>query len=90
MPLFDTMAPAEEALHGLHSDEWRKEPITSLNLSAAAMRALIGKDIVLVGQLQDLVLKGADWASGLEEISEGMAQAIEMKLHQFVEERTKK
>jgi hypothetical protein len=88
MPLFDTMEPADEEKHGEKSSEWRKEPITSLNLSAAAMRALIGIDIVLVGQLQDLVLKGSEWAKDLEEINDGMAQAIEAKLHQFIEERT--
>jgi hypothetical protein len=88
MPLFDTMEPANEEVQGKNSTEWRKEPITSLNLSAAAMRALIGADIVLVGQLQDAVIKGADWHSDFEEINDGMAQAIEAKLHQFIEERT--
>ena len=89
MPLFDTMEKSDEKKHGEKSDEWRKEPITALKLSAAAMRALIGIDVVLVGQLQDLVLKGADWAKDLEEINDGMAQAIEAKLHDFIEEKSK-
>ncbi len=88
MPLFDTMEPADEEKHGEKSDEWRQEPITSLNLSALAMRTLIDVDIVLVGQLQDRVLKGPEWAKDLEAISDAMAQAIEAKLHQFIEERT--
>ena len=88
MPLFDQMDPADEEKHGENSTEWRKEPITSLSLSAAAMRALIGVDVVLVGQLQDLVLKGAEWHKDMEEINDGMAQAIEAKLHSFIEERT--
>jgi hypothetical protein len=90
MPLFDTMEPADEEVQGKHSTEWRKEPITSLNLSAVAMRALIDCDIVLVGQLQDRILKGNEWAHGLEGVSEGMAQAIEAKLYQFIDERASK
>ncbi len=90
MPLFDTMEPADEEKQGKNATEWRKEPITSLALSAAAMRALIGVDVVLVGQLQDLVLKGADWFKDMEEINDGMAQAIEAKLHDFIEARTSK
>lgn len=90
MPLFDTMAPANEKVHGSNSTEWRKEPISELNLSAGAARALIDADIVLVGQLQDRVLKGPDWAAEFESINDGMAQAIEAKLHQFIEERTAK
>lgn len=89
MPLFDKMEPADEAVHGKDSTEWRQEPISALNLSALAMRALLDADIVLVGQLQDQVLKGADWAANLN-ISDGIAQAIEAKLHQFIEERTSK
>ena len=87
LPLFDRMETANEDKHGENADEWRKEPITALNLSAAAMRALIAADIVLVGQLQDLVLKGPDWAKDIAEINDGMAQAIEAKLDQFIEER---
>ncbi len=89
MPLFDRMEPADEQVQGKGSTEWRNEPITSLNLSAVAMRALIDADVVLVGQLQDRILKGSDWATGLEGVTDGMAQAIEAKLHAFIEEKTK-
>lgn len=88
MPLFDTMDPAEEEIHGVNSDEWRKEPVVVLDLSAAALRALIDADIVLVGQLQDRILKGEEWAAELLGINEGMAQAIEAKLSQFIEEHS--
>lgn len=90
LPLFDQMEPTDEKKHGENAAEWRQEPITSLKLSALAMHALIAVEIVLVGQLQDRVMKGPDWAKDLEGISEGMAQAIEAKLHQFIEERTAK
>jgi len=90
MPLFDTMDEAAEEIHGHNADEWRKEPVVALDLSAAAMRALIDADIVLVGQLQDRILKGDDWAAGLEGINEGMAQAIEAKLQQFIDQRAKR
>lgn len=89
MPLFDQMEPADEEVHGENSTEWRKEPISALNLSAMAMRALIDADIVLVGQLQDRVLKGPEWAAELG-IAEGIGQAIEAKLAEFIEERTGK
>lgn len=89
LPLFDKMDPADEKAHGKHSTEWRQEPISSLGLSAIAMRALIDADIVLVGQLQDRILKGATWAQDLN-VSDGIAQAIEAKLHAFIEERTSK
>jgi hypothetical protein len=89
MPLFDRMEPPDEKVQGKNSTEWRNEPITSLNLSAIAMRALIDINIVLVGQLQDKVLAGDDWAVGLEGVSDGMAQAIEAKLHAFIEEKSK-
>lgn len=88
MPLFDTMEPAEEEVHGVNADEWRKEPVVVLDLSAAALRALIDADVVLVGQLQDRILKGEEWADGLEGVSEGMAQAIEAKLREFIEDRS--
>jgi hypothetical protein len=87
MPLFDTMEPTDEKVHGANSTEWRKESILSLGLSSVATRALIDADIVLVGQLQDRVMKGPNWADGLEDINDGMAQAIEKKLSEFIEER---
>jgi hypothetical protein len=91
LPLFDTMEEADEELHGVNADEWRKEPIVVLDLSAVALRALIDANIVLVGQLQDRIRKGDDWADGLEGVNGGMAQAIEAKLASFIEERgTKK
>lgn len=90
LPLFDTMEPAEEDVHGRHADEWRTDPVVVLDLSSAALRALIDADIVLVGQLQDRILKGDDWADGLEGVSEGMAQAIEAKLQSFIEQRGRK
>lgn len=90
LPLFDTMEPAEDEVHGRNAGEWRNDPVVLLDLSSAALRALIEADIVLVGQLQDRILKGEDWAAGLEGVSEGMAQAIEAKLQQFIEERGRK
>lgn len=87
VPLFDRMEPADETVHGAHSTEWRKEPITALGLSSIATRALIDADIVLVGQLQDRVMKGESWPDDLPAINPGMAQAIEMKLAKFIEER---
>ncbi len=91
MPLFDTMEPAEEELHGQNADEWRKEPIVALDLSAAALRALIDADIVLVGQLQDRMLADReDWWVAAGNLNAGMAQAIEAKLTQFIEERSSK
>ena len=89
MPLFDTMEEADEELHGEAASEWRKEPIVVLKLSAAATRALIEADIVLVGQLQDRVLRdGMHWHDELEPISDGMAEAIESKLNDFINNRT--
>jgi hypothetical protein len=90
MPLFDTMETADEEVMGLNADEWRKEPVVVLDLSSAALRALIDADIVLVGQLQDRILKGEEWAADLAAINEGMAQAIEAKLQQFIDQRTKR
>jgi hypothetical protein len=52
LPLFDTMDPAEEEIHGHNADEWRKEPIVVLDLSAAALRALIDADIVLLERVK--------------------------------------
>jgi hypothetical protein len=90
MPLFDTMETADEQTMGVNADEWRKEPVVVLDLSSAALRALIDADIVLVGQLQDRILKGDEWAAEFAGINEGMAQAIEAKLQQFIDERSKK
>ena len=86
LPLFDTMEEANEEVHGTHADEWRKEPIAVLDLSAAAMRALIDADVVLVGQLQDRILKGTEWGNELG-LSVGIAQAIEAKLKEFIQSK---
>lgn len=89
-PLFDTMAPADEETQGTGATEWRKEPIAVLGLSAAAMRALIAADVVLVGQLQDLLIADPDaWYGEMDEVTAGMAEAIATKFHNFVEERSK-
>jgi hypothetical protein len=90
LPLFDTMEPAEEEVHGANAEEWRKEPIVVLELSAAALRVLVDADIVLVGQLQDRILKGEDWAADLAGLTGGMAQAIEAKLQAFIDDRGSK
>jgi hypothetical protein len=90
MPLFDTMEEADEETMGVNADEWRKEPVVVLDLSSAALRALIDADIVLVGQLQDRILKGEEWAADLVGVNDGMAQAIEAKLQQFIDEKTKR
>ena len=89
LPLFDTMEPADEKKQGAGSKQWRAEPIAVLGLSAAALRALIDADVVLVGQLQDRMLADpAAWHAELEGISPGMAEAIEAKFHAFVEEHS--
>lgn len=88
LPLFDTMAAADESIHGEHSTEWRKEPIVAIGLSSPAANALVAADIVLVGQLQDRVLRdGLEWATEIDGISDGMAQAIEEMLTEFVNKR---
>ena len=88
-PLFDTMQPADEQKQGAGSTEWRKEPIAVLGLSAAALRALIGADIVLVGQLQDRMLADPDeWFAALEGVTSGMAEAIAAKFYAYVEEKS--
>lgn len=89
MPLFDQMEPTDEETQGAGAGEWRKEPIAVLALSAAAMRALIDADIVLVGQLQDLVLADPDeWYAELGAVTAGMAEAIAAKLHTYIEGRS--
>jgi hypothetical protein len=94
LPLFDTMEPADEDVQGAGAAEWRNDPIVLLELSAAALRALIDADVVLVGQLQDRILAsretGDEWALEIPGISEAIAQAIEAKLQAFVEKRGSK
>lgn len=90
LPLFDNMEKSDDAVHGVGSTEWRKEPIASISMSAVALKALVDNDVVLVGQLQDRVTgKPDDWWAGLNGISDGMAEAIAAKLYAFVEERSK-
>jgi hypothetical protein len=88
-PLFDQMQPADEKKQGLGATEWRKEPIAVLGLSAAALRALIAADVVLVGQLQDLMLADREeWWGELDGVTPGMAEAIAAKFHAFIAERS--
>lgn len=89
MPLFDRMEEPDEEEHGKHAKEWRGETVAVLNLSSAAMRALIDADIVLVGQLQDRLLADPEKWHEPVEITLGMAEAIAAKLQDFIEERTK-
>jgi len=90
MPLFDQMAPADEKTQGPGAAEWRKEPIAVLGLSAAALRALVAADIVLVGQLQDLLLADPEeWYAEFESLTAGMAEAIAAKLHAYIEARSR-
>lgn len=89
LPLFDRMEEPDEEEHGKHAKEWRSETVAVLKLSAAAMRALIDADIVLVGQLQDRLLAEPEkWYEPVK-ITLGMAEAIAAKLQEFIEERTK-
>lgn len=89
LPLFDTMQPAVEKTHGAGAKQWRKEPIAVLGLSGLAMSALIAADVVLVGQLQDLMLADPEeWYGEIDGISQGMAEAIAAKFAAYVAERT--
>lgn len=89
MPLFDQMEATDETTQGAGAGEWRKEPIAVLGLSAAALRALIDADVVLVGQLQDLLLADPDeWYSELGGVTAGMAEAIAAKMHAYIEGRS--
>lgn len=85
LPLFDRMEPADEERHGKGAKEWRKEPITSLDLSAFATRILIDGDVLLIGQLQD-VIQGAPetWHDAYDGLSPGMAEAIRAKLQNYI------
>jgi len=90
-PLFDQMEPADEKQHGTGAAEWRKEPITALRLSAVAVQCLVAGDIVLVGQLQDVVLADAEnWWKRIDGLSSGLADAIELKLDTFIAEQVTK
>ncbi|TWU66471.1 hypothetical protein [Crateriforma conspicua] len=89
LPLFDRMEPADEEVHGVNSDQWRKEPIAALKLSLPAQIALTEGDIMLVGQLQDRVLNDPDkWWEKVSGLTHGMAAAITDRLNDFIYERT--
>ena len=64
-----------------------KKPDKEAAMEAFIGEALIGVDIVLIGQLQDRIMKGPEWAKDLEGMTEGIAAAIEKKLTEFIEER---
>lgn len=89
LPLFDRMEPADEKVHGAHSQEWRTEPIAALRLSLPATKALNDADVMLVGQLQDRMLKSADkWWEEIPGLNFGMAAAIADLLADFINERS--
>lgn len=88
LPLFDTMEPADEKKQGAGAKQWRGEPIAVLGLSAAALRAMIAADVVLVGQLQDMMLADPDeWYGEIGGISQGMAEGIAAKFYEYIEKR---
>jgi len=90
-PLFDQMEPADEEQHGIGAADWRKEPITAMRLSAVAVQCLVAGDIVLVGQLQDVILADAeDWWKKIDGLSSGLADAIQLKLDNFIAEQVTK
>lgn len=89
-PLLDKMEPADEDKHGSGSAEWRKEPISVLRLSAAATAILVAADVVLVGQLQDAMLANRDWWTKIDGMSAGVADAVELKLNQYIAEQVSK
>jgi hypothetical protein len=89
LPLFDTMAPADEDKHGRNADQWRAEPIAALRLSTVAHNALIDAEIMLVGQLQDrMIQRGQSWFDDLAGINLATASAIADKLNDFICDRS--
>lgn len=83
------MDPAVEEVHGINSDQWRLEPIAALRLSLPAQMALNDADIMLVGQLQDRVLKSPEaWWESISGLNFGMAAAICDLLNDFINERS--
>ena len=89
LPLFDTMAPADEDKHGRNADQWRAEPIAALRLSTTAHNALIDAEIMLVGQLQDrMIQRGQSWFDDLAGINLATASAIADKLNDFICDRS--
>lgn len=91
LPLFDRMAPADEAKHGAHSEEWRKEPLSALRLSLVATGFLTAADVIFVGQLQDRVQdEPEDWWCAIDGLNSATAAAIADRLNDFIFERSKK
>jgi hypothetical protein len=91
MPLFDRMEEADETIHGINSDEWRRESLGALKLSMPSVKALTDFDIVLVGQLQDLVLADAQsWWEKVPGLTAGSSAAIVDRLNDFIFDRTTK
>ncbi|MEQ1828052.1 MAG: hypothetical protein ABL921_18975 [Pirellula sp.] len=89
LPLFDKMAETDEVVHGRGSTQWRQEPVAALKLSLPALQILNDADIILVGQLQDRVMKSAsDWWKDLQ-LTGGQAAAIVDRLNDFIFEHTK-
>lgn len=91
LPLFDRMEPANEKKHGVHSAEWRTEPVTALRLSLVATNLLAAVDLLFVGQLQDRIQASADeWWKSIEGVTAPMALAIGDRLNDFIAEHTSK
>jgi hypothetical protein len=85
------MDEAVEEVHGANSKEWRSEPIAALKLSLPSLQALTECDVVMVGQLQDRVMKQpTDWWKEIESLNAGSAGAIVDKLNNFIFEKTTK
>lgn len=91
LPLFDRMEPADEELHGANADEWRLEPIAALKLSLESHNALVEAEVMLVGQLQDRVLKDPeDWWNSIPGLNFGSSAAVVDRLNDFINERSTK
>lgn len=85
LPLFDRMEPADKKKHGEHAAEWRKDPISALKLSPIANKLLIDAEIILVGQLQDMVLAApGEWWERIDGLTASVAAAIADKLNDFI------
>ncbi len=85
MPLFDKMEPADPEKHGESADQWRRDPISALRLSAHAAGLLIDADVIVIGQLQDRVLdKPQDWWESIDGLTASVAAAIADKLNDFI------
>lgn len=91
MPLFDRMEPADEDKHGAGAEQWRKEPLAALKLSLPSIRILNDRDVMFVGQLQDLVQANPHhWWEKIEGLGLGMATAIVDRLNDFIFEQGRK